>query len=325
MAASIKYSVRATCGAGVAILFWSACALIYCLLDRIPPAQLIGIAMTIGGLLSIAMRGQLPNIPRSRNQWLAIAALLLNQICYTCAFRMAPAAQVDLINYLWPLLVIVSQAVARNERLALRHSVGIGIGFLGPVLLIMKDVAEEGVCLSYCSGYLLAFGAALSWALYSLMGRGEKQAHAQVGDHLLIAGGISLLFQHCVGWQPMSGYEMLLILFLGVAIFGAAYPLWVHGIHKGHYTVVGGMANAIPLLSIALLVLGGFTESSIMLALSSLFVVAGCLCLGSKQPESKEEKVDIQAAGQANSHSLRTRSRAKEIGRFREVYRRKTP
>src|SRR4029077_14154363 len=54
---------------------------------------------------------------------------------YFLALRLAPPAEASLVNYLWPLLIVLFSSLLPGERLAPHHIIGALLGLAGTVLL----------------------------------------------------------------------------------------------------------------------------------------------------------------------------------------------
>src|SRR5690606_30443689 len=87
--------------------------------------------------------------------------------CLFYSFRFAPAIEANLINYLWPILMILfTPMVFPKETLRKHHILGAVLSVTGCVLLIQGKGGE--LSLENIYGYLLALGAALISPIYSL-------------------------------------------------------------------------------------------------------------------------------------------------------------
>src|SRR5207237_10326859 len=91
---------------------------------------------------------------------------------YFLALRFAPPAEAGLLNYLWPLLIVLFSALLPGERLAPHHLIGALLGLVGTVLLLSGN--SSGFAAGQLPGLAAAFVAAFVWAAYSVMSRKLK-------------------------------------------------------------------------------------------------------------------------------------------------------
>src|SRR5690606_7432364 len=89
---------------------------------------------------------------------------------YFFALRSAPPVEAGLINYLWPLLIVVFSAFLPGERLKWQHILGCVLALVGAVLVVTRG---QGLSLDaqYLPGYFAALCAALAWSSYSVRSR----------------------------------------------------------------------------------------------------------------------------------------------------------
>src|SRR5919112_1421086 len=95
----------------------------------------------LGGLLGCASWLVRPaGIRALRQPWpvwaLGIGGLFGYHALYFTALRLAPPAEAGLINYLWPLLIVLFSALLPGERINAAHVVGALLGFAGVVTLV---------------------------------------------------------------------------------------------------------------------------------------------------------------------------------------------
>lgn len=165
--------LRATAIGSVAAALWSTLALLTVMAGAIPPLQLVAISFAVGGLVGLAANrlsgrpagGRVGRVPAGACA-LSVTGLLGHHALYFAAFSLAPAVEVNLVNHLWPLLIVVFAGLFGGQRLAPRHLAGAGLGLLGCVLAIGAGAGFAGGNLA---GYLCALGAAVTWALYSVL------------------------------------------------------------------------------------------------------------------------------------------------------------
>ncbi len=263
---------RATAIGGLAVLMWATLAPLTQLSGVIPPFQLVAMAFAIAFVVGIAaavLRGR-DWLGALRQPWpvwlLGVGGLFGYHFFYFLAFRLAPeaAVEVNLINYLWPLLIVLFSALLPGERLTGRHVAGALAGLAGTALIVAGRGEGPGFDPTRLSGYLAALAAALTWGAYSVASRrfGHVPTEA-VGGFCLgaaaMAGFSHLAFESTVVPQ---GTEWLAVAAMGIAPVGAAFFVWDHGCKHGDIRALGALAYAAPLLSTTLLVVLGLSEAS---------------------------------------------------------------
>jgi drug/metabolite transporter (DMT)-like permease len=268
----------------IAILLWSLLAMLTAASGRVPPFQLAAMTFAIGGALGAATwpfrKGALAALRQPPEVWaLGIFGLFGYHALYFFALRLAPPAESGLINYLWPLLIVLFSAFLPGEKLRWYHVAGALLGLVGTVILIAGR-AELGFAPEFVPGYCAAFVAAFVWAIYSVLSRrfSAVPTDAVTGFCLVTAllGAIFHLALEDTVW-PASNLEWLAVLGLGLGPVGAAFYAWDFGVKRGEIRVLGAASYAAPVLSTIFLVLAGFAEPRLSLALAAALIAAGGL------------------------------------------------
>jgi len=268
----------------IAILLWSMLALFTAATGRIPPFQLNAMTFLVGGLVGVVSWIVRPQGLKALRQkpvvWaLGIGGLFGYHALYFAALRLAPPAESGLINYLWPLLIVLFSSLLPGEHLRRAHIAGALLGFAGVVVLIAGRGAFDARA-EYMPGYLCAFVAAFVWAGYSVLSRrfGQVPTDAVAGFCLataLLSLVCHLAFETTV-W-PESTVQWLAVLGLGLGPVGAAFYVWDIGMKRGDIRFLGVASYATPVLSTLLLVVAGYAEPTLTLALACGLIVAGAL------------------------------------------------
>ena len=178
---------------------------------------------------------------------------------YFLALRFAPPAEAGLLNYLWPLLIVLFSSLLPGERLAPHHIVG--ALWASPARCCCSPaIAARGFAPGQIPGFGAAFVAAFVWAAYSVMSRKLKAVptDAVAGFCLataMIGGARSRLVETTV-W-PETTTQWLAIIALGIGPVGAAFYAWDIGMKRGDIRVLGAASYATPLLSTAFLIWRG--------------------------------------------------------------------
>jgi drug/metabolite transporter (DMT)-like permease len=273
---------RATLIGLTAVLMWSFLSLLTVMSGEVPPFQLAAMAFAIGGALGalVLMRGNAKVLRQPEAVWvLGIAGLFGYHALYFLALRLAPPAEAQLVNYLWPLLIVLFAALLPGERLRLHHVAGALLGLAGTVLLFI-DRGGTTFALAYLPGFAAAAGAAIAWATYSVLSRlfAAVPTAAVAGFCLATAAlsGLCHLVFEDTRW-PANVVQWFAVVALGIGPVGAAFYAWDIGVKRGDIRVLGAASYAAPLLSTGYLVLAGYATASLALAAAALLISAGGL------------------------------------------------
>src|ERR671930_104134 len=158
-----------------AIIMWSLLAVLTVATGKIPAVQLAAVTFAIGALVAFASFLFRPAAFAALKQppvaWVVgVGGLFGYHALYFLALRFAPPAEAGLLNYLWPLLIVLFSALLPGERLAPHHVIGALLGLVGTVLLFAGR-GVSGLEWQHTPGFLAAFIAAFVWATYSVLSR----------------------------------------------------------------------------------------------------------------------------------------------------------
>jgi drug/metabolite transporter (DMT)-like permease len=264
----------------IAILMWSLLAALTVATGRVPPFQLLAMTFAIGALIGPLMWLVRPGAIRALRQpplvWLVgIGGLFGYHALYFLALRLAPPAEAGLVNYLWPLLIVLLSSLLPGERLAAHHIIGAVLGFAGTALLFAGNGGAQ-----FEASAIPGFVAAFVWAGYSVMSRrlAAVPTDAVAGFCLataLLAVVVHLAIETTI-W-PSTSLQWIAIVALGVGPVGLAFYAWDIGMKRGDIRVLGAASYATPLLSTLFLIVGGFAQPSTTLALAALLIAGGGL------------------------------------------------
>lgn len=255
---------RATLAGFAAVLLWSSLAVLTTATGSIPPFQLLAMGFGIAGLAGVALvlRPGGPGAGALRQPWaaglLVIGALLGYHALYFLALKRAPAVEANLINYLWPLLIVVFAAMSGGTRVRAGQWLGTALGLAAAVLLVTRGGSLH-IDPAHLPGYAAALGAAVIWALYSVFNRRfEAVPSAAMAGACLVVGALGgvahLAFETTVAPTP---WQWALIATLGLGPTGIAFWLWDIATKRGDLAMLGTLSYAAPLLSTGLLLAFG--------------------------------------------------------------------
>ena len=282
MTAHSSSQTAATLTGLAAVFMWSFLSLLTVASGTMPPFQLAAITFAIGGMVGVASWIARPSAARSLKQppvvWLlGVGGLFGYHALYFIALRLAPPAEAQLFNYLWPLLIVLFSAFLPNEKLKSHHILGVLLGLAGTLVLIAGMRGVE-IKREYIVGYACALGAALAWSSYSVLSRPFKDVPTDaVVGFCLATAGLSLLchllFEQTV-W-PQNLLQWWSIAALGIFPVGLAFYAWDRGVKFGDIRALGAASYAAPLLSTIFLVVAGYAEPRWSLGLAAILISLG--------------------------------------------------
>ncbi|WJR78110.1 EamA family transporter [Bradyrhizobium sp. NP1] len=266
-----------------AILMWSLLAVMTVATGTIPAFQLAAMTFGIGALVGFATflgrTGAAKALRQPLVAWaVGVGGLFGYHALYFLALRFAPPAEAGLLNYLWPLLIVLFSSLLPGERLAAHHVIGAVLGLAGTVLLFGGNTS--GFVAGQVPGLIAAFIAAFVWATYSVLSRRLKAVptDAVAGFCLataLLAAAVHAAIETTV-W-PATALQWLAVIGLGIGPVGAAFYAWDIGMKRGDIRVLGAASYATPLLSTAFLILAGYAKPTATIALAAVLIAGGGL------------------------------------------------
>ena len=256
---------------------WATLAPVGVRLSHLPPFLTAGCALLIGSLVALPWSGfkwRLAIVPAS-TLLLGIYGLFGYHFLLFLAFRTAPAVQANLVNYLWPLLIVVlAPLFNKHTQLQLRQVIAALAGFAGAALVMTRDKA---ISADFDVGYLAALASAFIWATYSLMTQKVKAFHtAAIGTFGLVSGVLSLACHVALETSvALSAQDVGLLIWMGLGPLGVAFYLWDAALKNGNAQHIGLLSFITPLGSTVLLLIDRQEALTPLVAMAGLLIVGG--------------------------------------------------
>ncbi len=267
-----------------AIALWALLAALGVALKAVPPFLLTGVALVIGSMPTWPLVARRPALWRIAPATLAlgVTGLFGFHFLLFLALRTAPAVQANLVNYLWPLFIVVlSPVLLPSMSLRSTHWLAALLGFAGAAVAILGGADDGATAWSW--GYLLALASALIWALFSLLTRRVPPFPTlAVGLFGLVSGLLSLAC-HMVLEPPtlLASKDWMLLVVAGLGPLGIAFLLWDKAMKLGDPRQIGILSYLTPLSSTAVLMLMGAGPFRWSIVLAAIMIV-GAAILGSR-------------------------------------------
>jgi drug/metabolite transporter (DMT)-like permease len=209
--------------------------------------------------------------------WLAVlvgaVGLLVSDILFVLALHHIPAAEANLILYLWPIMVVLLAGALGLAALHRHHVAALTLGLVGAAFVIGGSVVD----LSWI-GAALAAGGGLAWAIFVVfrLWQGERAPDA-LGWGLAFSAALALALHLILeDWITPSLAALAGTLLVGAVPLALGNLAWDHGVRKGDRMLLATLAYATPLVSALLLIAAGLAAPTLgLLAGAALIVAAG--------------------------------------------------
>jgi drug/metabolite transporter (DMT)-like permease len=258
----------------LAIFCWASLATLGNLVIHLPPFYILGLAFILGSVPAWIKPRQL--FPDFKTSAWGITGYFGYHFFLFYSFRHAPAVEANLINYLWPMiLVILTPIFFRGQNLKWYHFVGAGLSAMGCVVLVWGKGVD--LKLENFTGHLLALSAAITWPIYSLVKKKMGTSNVWSVGGFCLGAGILCLITHAL-IEPrvvLQWHDAWIILGLGIGPFGIAFYAWDRALASGDSRVIGALSYLTPVLSTLCLVL--FTDQSLSFStgIAMILIIGG--------------------------------------------------
>jgi len=206
-------------------------------------------------------------------------------ILWYLGFKHAPVFQANLLNYMWPFLILVFSAVILKQKLTWVQLVGTALAFLGLLLLFTE---KSGVDMSaglilhneYIWGYISAFAGAVVWALYSVLVRKIPCFGSDVIAICCLYAGVPILIAHLALEDfVMPSDKFVWMGLIGLLLTRVSYLFWNFAMKYGRIETVVSVSYFTPIFSSVLLIVFQYAQN---VGTSALLILCGCLTISWK-------------------------------------------
>jgi drug/metabolite transporter (DMT)-like permease len=262
-----------------AIVLWSSLASLATLIPDVPVFLKTGIGLLVGSLISLPLARFQPRqlLVKPKILLLGVYGLFGYHAALFVALSTSPSVQANLVNYLWPLLIVLlAPLFSKKIKLNIRVVIGGLMGFIGASLAILSGSPSDGL---FYSGYLFAFMAAVIWSTYSLAtNRIGSFPTPSVGLFALVSGILSIAMHFVFETQvSLTIFDWMILVLLGLGPLGAAFYLWDYAIKRSNPQEIGLLSFLTPLLSTGFLLVITGQALSWLLAIAAGLIVGGSL------------------------------------------------
>lgn len=270
---------RATSLGLISLFTWALLALLGAGVRRLPPFETLALTFAIGSAVVVALtrwrRTPLAVMWRQpAASWaINVTGIFGYHACYFFALTVAPPEQVTLVTYLWPLLLVL----LAGRRPTGRQVIGATVALGGAWTALVSSRGISGLDAAVLPGLGAALACAVIWSSYSAVQRRFSSVPPEAMAGTCMATAVLGAICH-FGLETTvlpSAAEWASLVALGVGPVGVAFFAWDHAMKHGDARILGIAANAVPVVSTALLVACGIAPATAGLALACALVVAG--------------------------------------------------
>ncbi|MFN8048611.1 MAG: aromatic amino acid DMT transporter YddG [Ancrocorticia sp.] len=284
-------SGRATAIGLMAVVLWSAMvALVRTVTETFGATLGAALIYSVAAVILWIVRRP-ASLRKAPRRYLLLGGLLFvaYEISFSLALGMASdasqAIEVSVLNYLWPTFtVVLSVIVNRAQRAGWTLIPGVILAMMGIVWVVAGDMGFDAhrVLENIASNplpYLLAFGGAVIWAIYSVFTPRFSRGYDGIAPFFAAtAVGLWVIYAVMDRSVPevVAAGDGLSVLVAAVVIAGG-YACWNIGILGGNVTIMATASYATPVFSsaIASLLLGAalstpFRQGVLLVTIGSL-------------------------------------------------------
>jgi drug/metabolite transporter (DMT)-like permease len=278
------YFASATIKGYLAILLWSFSALFISWTPQIPSLFMASLTSAVGftvfGCSWIANPSRFKTaIKQSWHIWLLFfTSVIVYRGLYIGALKLAPIVESNLLNYLWPIFIVIFSAVHDKRWPANMVLLSAILCFVGVICI---GISKNDAMLHFEVGHILAILAALTWAIYSVF---TRRFLSDPTDNIgfmhfvaiLIFGILHFCFEES---PPREAFTMLSVV--GMISWGLSislgYILWDQAMTHGRRENVAVAAYYTPLLSTLWLFLFNGQPMTIWVWCAAVLILGGSL------------------------------------------------
>ncbi|MEK6888912.1 MAG: DMT family transporter [Nanoarchaeota archaeon] len=209
---------------------------------------------------------------------LGILGMGIYQFFYFTAISKAPVAQVNVLNYMWPIFILIFSIFLLKDKFSRKTLIAFLLGIFGAYLVITKGTLLVFDS-QYILGYVFALIAALSWALFSILNKKIKLSPIK---SMFFYNLIGLLFMVAIMAITNSSFnipfkELLGVAYIGVIPTGIGFLLWIKSLQLGKPAIISNLSHLTPFISLVFIWLIAKEQILISEIIGLIIIVSGIL------------------------------------------------
>lgn len=183
---------------------------------------------------------------------MGVVGIFLYYICLFGSFSIAPAGQANVINYLWPIFIIIFSVPILKETFNFKTILAVLMSFSGAFI-----VFTQGKLINFNNefiwGYLLALLAAICYGLFSVLGKKlQYEKYISMLFYYIFASVLIILttFVFSDFIIPKSIDTIIAIILLGGVFNSITFVFWFKALQAGHTHKIANAIYVVPFLAL---------------------------------------------------------------------------
>ena len=185
--------------------------------------------------------------------FLGFLGIFLHNLFYVNGFKLVPAVEANVLNYLWPVLIVVFSIFLLKDKITSKKIIAIILGFIGAYLVLTNGNVIP--IFTNLKGGLLMIAGACAWALFSVLGSKHKYEDYSSMFLEMVFGFafIAILMALTSSFRLLPAKEILLLAYLGLITKGLAFPFWMISIKNIGRAKTANLAYLSPFIALLLI------------------------------------------------------------------------
>jgi len=272
----------------ITVFIWSTmAAVVKMLLSDIPNFEALSISSFVAFFFLLIVNIKNGKVKELKNynlkqygimSGLGFLGLFLYSALYYYGLAQLTSQEACILNYLWPMMLVVFSCVILKERLTVMKGVAMACSFVGIVILSMgNDSMSAGNTILGMAGCIIA---AACYGLFSVL---NKKADFDQNISMMVSWFVAAVFALILGlatesWIPIRGTQWIGMLWLGVAIDAVAYLLWALALKGSENTAkIANLAYLTPFLSLVVSAVLLKEKIELRAFVALVFIIGGIL------------------------------------------------
>ena len=286
--------------ASITVLIWATLAtVVKIILSDIPNFEALTISSVFAFVFLLIMNiinGSVKELKHYRLKdylmmsGLGFLGLFLYSALYYYGISALSSQEACILNYLWPLMIVVFACILLKEKLTARKLIAMGMSFAGIVVLTVGTggAASSG---NRLWGIVACVTAAVCYGLFSVLNKKHSLNQNITMMWIWLTVSVCSLVSGMIfeKWQPIVGIQWLGLGWLGVVVNAVAYLLWAIALKNAEDSAkVANLAYLVPFLSIVLSSVVLKEQITVNMVIAVVLIVGGILLQSIRLRRSKQ-------------------------------------